>query len=112
MTTRKDKDGATVKVQLDEEGKPIRVRDKGAPSLDVVELMHDILLNGGTHETLMRRLGEPQAAETALDEIERFVNEMQPESPAEKLLAARCCSSTLTSSNSCGGSASGGCRPT
>ncbi|MEQ8770035.1 MAG: hypothetical protein RIB60_05955 [Phycisphaerales bacterium] len=79
----------SVRVGLDAEGRPKRLRDEDAPSLDTVELMHDILLNGATYQTLLSRLGEPQAEATALDEIERFVKGMKPESPAEKLLAAQ-----------------------
>ncbi len=85
MTTEPTK----VTVGIDADGKPTRMRGDDPPSLDTVELMHDILLNGATYQTLLNRLGEPQAVATALDEIERFVKGMNPESPAEKLLAAQ-----------------------
>ena len=111
MTAWKGKGSASVRVQLDAKGKPTRVWDDDAPSLDVVELMHDILLNGVAYETLLRRPGEPQAVETAPDEFDRFGSGMEPGSPAEKLLAAQMLLQHATSSISCGGSPPKGCEP-
>lgn len=69
--------------------KPQRERPENAPSFDIVELMQDILVDGTTYELLLSRMGEDQAAEYSLDAIEHFVQRMEPESPAEKLLASQ-----------------------